>query len=83
MSSYNYLWEELWQKRDLRLAGSDWTQMADSPLSNSKKAERATYRQALRDLPNTLEARASFVSHANTNPFDAENGEWSWPAKPS
>ena len=83
MSSYNYLWEELRQKRDIRLAGSDWTQMADSPLSNSKKAEWATYRQALRDLPNTLEARASFVSHANTNPFDAENGEWSWPAKPS
>ena len=83
MSSYNYLWEELRQKRDLRLAGSDWTQMADSPLSNSKKAEWATYRQALRDLPNTLEARASFVSHANTNPFDAENGEWSWPTKPS
>ena len=83
MSSYNYLWEELRQKRDLRLAGSDWTQMTDSPLSNSKKAEWATYRQALRDLPNTLEARASFVSHANTNPFDAENGEWSWPAKPS
>ena len=83
MSSYNYLWEELRQKRDLRLAGSDWTQMADSPLSNSKKAEWATYRQALRDLQNTLEARASFVSNANTNPFDAENGEWSWPAKPS
>ena len=39
MSSYNYLWEELRQKRDLRLAGSDWTQMADSPLSKSKKAE--------------------------------------------
>ena len=83
MSSYNYLWEELRQKRDLRFAGSDWKQRADSPLSNSKKAEWATYRQALRDLPNTLEARASFVSHANTNPFDAENGEWSWPAKPS
>ena len=83
MSSYNYLWEELRQKRDLRLAGSAWPQMPDSPLSNSKKAEWATYRQALRDLPNTLEARASFVSHANTNPFDAENGEWSWPAKPS
>ena len=30
---------------------SDWTQAADSPLTNSKKAEWATYRQALRDLP--------------------------------
>jgi hypothetical protein len=40
--------------RDLRsslLTESDWTQAADSPLSDSKKAEWATYRQALRDLP--------------------------------
>ena len=33
------------------LSMSDWTQAADSPLTNSKKAEWATYRQALRDLP--------------------------------
>jgi len=32
---------------------SDWTQAADSPLSDSKKAEWATYRQALRDMPTT------------------------------
>jgi len=31
----------------------DWTQAADSPLSDTKKAEWATYRQALRDLPNS------------------------------
>src|SRR5210317_2258192 len=40
--------------RDLRnslLQESDWTQMPDSPLSDSKKAEWATYRQTLRDLP--------------------------------
>ena len=40
--------------RDLRsslLTESDWTQSADSPLSDSKKAEWATYRQTLRDLP--------------------------------
>ena len=40
--------------RDLRsslLTESDWTQATDSPLSDSKKAEWATYRQALRDLP--------------------------------
>ena len=30
---------------------SDWTQGADSPLSDSKKAEWQTYRQALRDMP--------------------------------
>tara|TARA_X000001382_G_scaffold109941_1_gene86293 strand:+ start:1354 stop:1707 length:354 start_codon:yes stop_codon:yes gene_type:complete len=33
----------------------DWTQTADSPLSNSKKTEWATYRQALRDLPTSTD----------------------------
>ena len=35
--------------RDKRLADSDWTQVADAPVD---KAAWATYRQALRDLPN-------------------------------
>ena len=35
------------------LIGSDWTQFPDSPLTNEKKAEWATYRQALRDIPAT------------------------------
>ena len=39
------------QWRDILLIESDWTQMSDSPLSDSKKQEWATYRQALRDLP--------------------------------
>lgn len=40
------------EKRNRKLLDSDWTQSADSPLSDSKKAEWATYRQALRDLTN-------------------------------
>ena len=40
------------EKRNRRLLDSDWTQMPDAPLSDSKKAEWATYRQALRDLTN-------------------------------
>lgn len=36
--------------RNFDLASSDWTQMADSPLSQEKKAEWAAYRQQLRDL---------------------------------
>lgn len=40
--------------RNVRLADSDWTQGADSPLSDAKKAEWATYRQALRDITNGL-----------------------------
>jgi hypothetical protein len=37
--------------RDRLLAQCDWTQAVDSPLSDVKKAEWATYRQKLRDLP--------------------------------
>ena len=33
------------------LNSSDWTQTPDSPLSDTKKQEWQTYRQALRDLP--------------------------------
>lgn len=37
--------------RGALLTACDWTQIADSPLTAEKKAEWATYRQALRDLP--------------------------------
>lgn len=36
--------------RDIYLMRSDWTQGADAPLSDSKKAAWAVYRQELRDL---------------------------------
>ena len=39
--------------RDGLLANSDWTQTADSPLTDEKRAQWAAYRQALRDLPET------------------------------
>jgi len=37
--------------RNNKLANSDWTQMADSPLASEKKIEWAAYRQSLRNLP--------------------------------
>ena len=37
--------------RNLLLNSSDWTQVPDSPLTDAKKQEWATYRQQLRDLP--------------------------------
>ena len=40
-------------ERDKLIAETDWTQLADSPLSDSVKATWITYRQALRDLPST------------------------------
>jgi len=56
-------------KRDALLTESDWTQVNDSPLTDAKKTEWATYRQSLRDVPIT---NASI-----TNIDDAV-----WPTKP-
>jgi len=40
-------------RRNKMMKACDWTQGADSPLSDSKKAEWQTYRQALRDITDT------------------------------
>jgi hypothetical protein len=39
--------------RDLLMNITDWTQAADSPLTETQRAAWAEYRQALRDLPQT------------------------------
>lgn len=58
-------------QRDTKLFHSDWTQGADSPLSEEAKAEWRTYRQALRDLMANL-------------PEDLDDpAEVVWPAEPS
>ena len=44
---------EMRRMRDDMLKQSDWTQMPDSPLSDSDREAWATYRQALRDFPDT------------------------------
>ena len=48
-------WERLRAQRNYMLASSDWSQLSDAPLSSSKKTDWATYRQALRDLPENTE----------------------------
>ena len=62
-----YTVESLRFERDDLLAASDWTQLPDSPLSDSKKVEWASYRQQLRDLPS--------ITSDPANP--------SWPEKPN
>lgn len=52
--------------RTEKLRDCDWTQLDDTPMSNTQKADWAEYRQALRDVPN----QAGF-------PFDIE-----WPTQP-
>jgi hypothetical protein len=37
--------------RGAMLDSTDWTQVVDNPLTEAKKIEWQTYRQALRDLP--------------------------------
>ena len=56
INNYNYeiAFADLRTRRNILLFQSDWTQAADSPLSDSKKTEWATYRQNLRDLPGTV-----------------------------
>jgi hypothetical protein len=62
-------------ERDGNLAASDWTQMADSPLSNSKKAEWATYRQELRDFPDGKTKQSEFTKDSDDRIV--------WPTQPS
>ena len=47
-------------ERNEKLVASDWTQVPDhsSPLADAKKAEWATHRQSLRDLPATADMTA-------------------------
>ena len=48
-------WASLRTERNALLVSSDWTQGADSPLSDEVKAEWAVYREELRDLPDTTD----------------------------
>ena len=54
-------------QRDELLAESDWTVLADSPLTTAKKTEWKTYRTALRD-----------ITAADGFPYTM-----TWPTKPS
>lgn len=49
------IWAYLRMDRNRLLSRSDWTQGTDSPLTDAKKQEWATYRQALRDFPTTTD----------------------------
>lgn len=47
-------WVAFRTERNRRLAACDWTQLADAHLSQDKKDAWATYRQELRDLPESV-----------------------------
>jgi len=52
--------QKIRNQRLYRLQSCDWTVAVDSPLTDAKKAEWATYRQALRDLPSQYTDDDSF-----------------------
>jgi hypothetical protein len=62
----NPQWSALRKQRNALLAECDWTRMDDCGLSVEVKAEWATYRQELRDLPAETESPEDVV----------------WPTKP-
>ena len=49
-----YSYANLRSDRNEMLMRSDWTQLPNSGLSEAKRTEWETYRQALRDLPETM-----------------------------
>ena len=76
-------WKELTQTRNNKLSASDWTQLPDAPISDSKKAEWVTYRETLRQIPNNLRSHENYVSDEESNPFDGSITSWSYPTKPT
>ena len=65
-------------RRNCMLFQSDWTQVADAPLSAEKVAEWATYRQELRDLFETY----TRVSELTTTDPDTNVVTSNWPTPP-
>lgn len=59
-------WNDIRGLRAILLQRCDWTQTTDAPLDGTTKTAWATYRQALRDLPETY----------------ATPGEVIWPTPP-
>ena len=49
------LWKRLRIERNALLVDSDWTQASDSPLTDEVKATWATYREELRDFPESAD----------------------------
>ena len=50
------------EKRNEKLAESDWTILSDSQLTTTKQNEWKTYRQALRDLPASADPKIEAAS---------------------
>jgi hypothetical protein len=59
--SKNDLIEYVRKIRNTLLYDTDWTTLSDSPLSEDLKQQYIVYRQALRDLPQTINTYQDLV----------------------
>jgi predicted O-linked N-acetylglucosamine transferase (SPINDLY family) len=66
-------WEELRVLRNQRLVESDWTQVADAPLTEEQKVAWQSYRQALRNLPENI---------SDPKPLVLDSNHSDWTVKP-
>ena len=64
------------KKRDQLLAESDVKVLPDSPMTDAKRNEWKTYRQALRDLPATANPKLN-------NQEQLDESSVTWPTEPS
>ena len=64
------------KKRDQLLLESDIKVLPDSPMTDSKRDEWKTYRQALSDLPATASPKI-------TNQEELDGSSVTWPTEPS
>lgn len=60
-------------QRNTLLFATDWTQNSDVALSESQKQAWATYRQSLRDLPDSVNADGTFVLPVAPDPSFNDN----------
>ena len=63
-------WKRIRAERTRLLSESDWTQGADSPLTDTKKTAWATYRTSLRTLPEDQKSKTKY-------------SDITWPTQPS
>ena len=63
-------WKRIRTERTRLLAETDWTQGADSPLTDAKKTAWATYRTSLRTLPEDQSSKTKY-------------SDITWPTQPS
>tara|TARA_B100001939_G_C16811138_1_gene560044 strand:- start:52 stop:606 length:555 start_codon:yes stop_codon:yes gene_type:complete len=63
-------WKRIRAERTRLLSESDWTQGADSPLTDTKKTAWATYRTSLRTLPEDQSSETKY-------------SDITWPTQPS